>query len=45
MFCPGLGMEVPCFFRYNCQGKVMKGKKKFWIQVSLAMRTQSRTSG
>jgi hypothetical protein len=44
MFCPGLGMEVPCSFRYNRQGKVMQGKKKFRIRVSLAMRTHSRTS-
>jgi hypothetical protein len=35
----------PCSFRYNRQGKVVQGKREFQIRVSLAMRSQSRTSG
>jgi hypothetical protein len=35
----------PCAFRYNRQGKFVQGKREFRIRVSLAMRSQSRTSG
>jgi hypothetical protein len=34
-----------CSFWYNRQGKVVEGKGEFRIRVSLAMRSQSRTSG
>jgi hypothetical protein len=34
----------PCSFRFNRQGKVVQGKREFRIRVSLAMRSQSRTS-
>jgi hypothetical protein len=35
----------PCAFRYNRQCKVAQGKREFRIRVSLAMRSQGRTSG